>query len=340
MNVVQFTRKPGVGHYSIEGTFAAMRNGLRGEISVRVLPCPFTSQGVLARIRNIAFARANQGDVNHILGDVHYLSLSTRKESTILTIHDCGFAYHGSAIRGLLLRLFWLHLPVRGVSKIVAISEKTKEEILRLTRLAPEKIVVIPDCIDDAFVETPKEFNSVRPKILQIGTRPNKNIVRLAAALRGLSCELHIVGKTTPEIENAVKENGVPHRISVGLSQAELVKAYAECDLVAFASIYEGFGMPIVEAQATGRVVLTSDIEPMKGVAGGAAMLVDPFSVDSIRGGIERLCRDGALRRQFVERGRENAKRYRAEVIAKLYLEVYESVFAEAQIMSGNRSSA
>ena len=83
--------------------------------------------------------------------------------------------------------------------------------------------------------------------------------------------------------------SGLPFSTGESLSDAEVVRAYQECDLVLFASTYEGFGLPIVEAQAVGRPVITSDILSMPEVAGGAARLVDPFSVPAIRGAVLEL---------------------------------------------------
>jgi glycosyltransferase involved in cell wall biosynthesis len=96
---------------------------------------------------------------------------------------------------------------------------------------------------------------------------------------------------------------------------------------VVFASTYEGFGMPIVEANATGRPVVTSNIGPMPEVAGSAACLVDPFDCSSIREGIVRVIGDADYRSHLVAGGFENVKRFQADVIAAQYAAVYREVF-------------
>jgi glycosyltransferase involved in cell wall biosynthesis len=326
MKVVQFTRRPGEGHFSIEGTFKAMREGIRPGIEISVRVCPYASRGFFPRLGNIIAAKEESADVYHILGDVHYLVFGVVPRNTILTIHDCGFAFNSSRIRRVLLKLFWLDIPCRRAAVICAISEKTKSEILRLTNVNPNKIVVIPDCISDSFHHTPREFRKVRPVVLQIGTRPNKNVPRLIAALRGRDYDLHVIGKSTPEIEHSLRENSVNCRFSVQLSQDALVKAYQEADIVSFASTYEGFGMPIAEANAVGRVVVTSNLDPMREVAGDAAVLVDPYSVESIRDGLARVRGDADFRARLVSAGLENVKRFRPPVIGGLYQALYETV--------------
>lgn len=315
--------------FSIEATFASMRAATANGIAFEVLACPRPSQGLWSRLLNLRAARRAAGDIHHILGDVHYLALATPPATTVLTIHDCGFAFHPNPIKRALLRWFWLTLPARRAARVCAISEKTKSEILSLANIDPDKIVVIPDCIDDAFQFAPREFNSAQPVVLQIGTTANKNIPRLIAALSGLPLQLHIVGKVTAEIESALREHGVACRFSHRLPLSELVETYRQADIVSFVSTYEGFGMPIVEAQAVGRAVLTSDIEPMRTVAAAGAAFADPYSVDSIRAQLIRLAEDRPWRESLIARGLENAAKYRPAGVAAAYTALYREVLAE-----------
>jgi len=107
------------------------------------------------------------------------------------------------------------------------------------------------------------------------------------------------------------------------LADEELVAAYRRCDLVVFASLYEGFGLPILEAQAMGRPVITSNFGAMREAAGDGALLVDPYSVEEIRDAILRIKREPGLREELVRKGRENAERFRAEVVAERYAGIY-----------------
>jgi len=105
-----------------------------------------------------------------------------------------------------------------------------------------------------------------------------------------------------------------------------MLRAYQECDLVVFASTYEGFGLPIIEAQATGKPVVTSALAPMCDVAGGGAALVDPYEPASIREGIQKIISDPVYRDSLIQEGLHNAARYRAELVAAHYAAIYREM--------------
>src|SRR5262249_49098549 len=104
--------------------------------------------------------------------------------------------------------------------------------------------------------------------------------------------------------------------------------AYHEADVVLFASTYEGFGLPILEAQATGRPVVTSNLHSLPEVAGPAACLVDPFDVASIHAGVLRVLSEPLYRENLISAGFENVKRFTAQKIAAKYAALYESILA------------
>jgi glycosyltransferase involved in cell wall biosynthesis len=322
MKIVYFQRRPNSSNHSIERVFATVRASLQ-ELEVKVSVCRFDSRGVFRRVYNILEAALAQGDVNHITGDVHYLALLLRKKRTILTVHDCGSMVRLRGIRRLLFQWLWLRLPVSRCSLVSVISEHTKGEILRYTSCPKGKIRVVPDPVGNEFRPVPKTFNADQPRILQVGTGNNKNLGRLTVALSGVRCRLDIIGRLSPELKRTLEHSGIEHEWSASLSDAEVAAKYREADLVAFCSTYEGFGMPIIEAQAIGRPVVTSEIEPMRGVAGGAACLVDPYDADSIRKGILRVIGEPAYRDDLVRRGFENATKFSAEEIGRLYMNLY-----------------
>jgi glycosyltransferase involved in cell wall biosynthesis len=106
-----------------------------------------------------------------------------------------------------------------------------------------------------------------------------------------------------------------------------MIQKYVECDIMTFVSTYEGFGMPILEAQSTGRVVITSNISSMPEVAGLGAHLVDPMDVTSIRNGIVKLINNSTYRNELIANGYENIKRYNPDLIASMYEDIYCVVY-------------
>ncbi len=110
------------------------------------------------------------------------------------------------------------------------------------------------------------------------------------------------------------------------LTDGELVEAYRRCDMVVFASLYEGFGLPILEAQAMGRPVITSNFGAMREAAGDGALLVDPYSVEAIREAVLRVKNEPALREELVRKGLRNVERFRAETVAARYGELYRGL--------------
>lgn len=296
------------------------------DINCRVCISRFNSRGIWRRLYNIVEAWFRQADVNHITGDVHFLTLLLSRKKTLLTIHDCISLHRLKGLRRDLFRFFWYWLPVRRVRLVSTVSESAKTELLKYVRCAPEKVRVVPDCIAEVFHRSPKEFNAQCPRILQVGTGRNKNLARVIEALTGIPCQLHIIGELDPQNERALRQCGIDYVVSTNLNGGQMLESYQQCDVLVFVSTYEGFGLPILEANAIGRPVITSNVSSMPEVAGGAACLVDPFSVDSIRAGILRVINDNAYRHNLIERGCANAERFSADSIAAQYAEIYREL--------------
>ena len=326
MRVTFFQRRPQSANFSIERLFVDVRSALADSIDDSVAVSRFPSRGLWGRVYNMIEAVFRQGDVNHITGDVHFLALLLRKKRTLLTICDLVSVHRLRGLRRAVFFFFWYWLPIKRSAVVSVISESTKEDLLQHVNVDPGKVRVIHCPVSDDFKPAPKEFNAAKPVILQIGTGPNKNLKRVSEALRTVPCRMRIVGKLTDEQATALRQFRVDYSCVSNISDEEVVEEYRGCDMLAFVSTYEGFGLPIVEAQATGRPVVTSNILSMPEVAGDAACLVDPFDVSSIREGMLKIIENSTYRDELIQRGFENVKRFRPESIARQYLDIYREM--------------
>ena len=318
-------RQPG-RFFSIERIFQQLSPILAQSLSVETTEMKYsriTIRGILANIRN---AKARSADVYHVTGDVHYVVLGLPPRRTLLTIHDCVFLFSAAGLKRRVLKWLLLDMPVRRSRLITTISEATRKDILHFTGCAPDKVVVIPDPVSDTIHYSPANFRNEEPVILFMGTTDNKNLLRVAQALNGISCRLEIVGQLNADQEQALAGHSIRYDQHTGLSNEQVAAAYANADLVLFPSTFEGFGLPIVEAQQSGRPVITSDLSPMKEVAGGAACLVDPYNVSAIREGVLKVISDAAYREQLIRDGVRNVRRFSAPAIAAQYLECYKKL--------------
>jgi glycosyltransferase involved in cell wall biosynthesis len=326
IEVIHFQRQPAQRGFSIERLFHVLRAAMPEDVRCRTHVVPHLSQGGWRRIANLRDVWRRGGEVNHITGDVHYLALALPGKNTLLTIHDCGMLLRSRGWSRPLLKLFWFTWPIARCRVVTVISEATRREVIELAGVRPEKIRVVHDCVSPDFSPSPAAFNSLRPRILLIGIAPNKNLERTAEALAGLSCEVELIGKPSAAQAAAFAGHGVALRPLGNVDNAGVLAAYRRCDLLLFASTHEGFGLPILEAQATGRPVVTGNCSSMAEVAGGSACLVDPFSPASIRAGVEKVIRDDAYRATLLRRGAENIRRFQPAQIAENYAAIYREI--------------
>ncbi len=327
MKVVFFHRKPRPNYnFSVENLFGQIRAAFKPEVEWEVKELSFYSEGFFKRLFIGFEAAFNQKGINHITGDVNFIGIFLRKRKTILTMLDVGFMNHPNPLARWILKWFWIILPVKRARMVTTISQATKSEVLKYVNVNPDKIKVVYVPILSSFKPHPKEFNKTRPVILQIGTKVNKNVMRLVEALNGIPCQLEIVGEVSAGLKMQLDKYKVDYRSSKNLSNEEVMNQYKKADIISFVSTYEGFGMPIVEANAVGRVVVTSNLLSMPEVAGDAAHLVNPFDVRSIREGILKVIGDDIYREKLIENGFVNWRRFDASQIAAAYTDLYRNM--------------
>lgn len=282
--------------------------------------------GVVNLFKNLLYFKPLPADIYHITGHSHYIALRLPRTRTILTVHDLVLLHTRSGLRRWVLKKVFFDMPLDRVRAVTAISEFTRNEILRWTG-SKKEVKVIPDPLRGGLSPSPRaDFNAELPLILQVGTALNKNLERLLEAVHGLRCRLHIVGRIDRVILDDLRRKGIDFVNSVNLNQDEMADAYRACDIVAFCSTYEGFGLPIIEAQAMSKPLVTSDLEPMRTVAGNGAIFVDPSRPASIRDGLDEIIGDPEVRSRIVEAGKANVARFDPRTIADAYAAIYRSI--------------
>lgn len=326
MKVLYIYRNPQMG-YSVGKVFSVIECEMAKycEVSHIFLPCNnYSFKSMYGNIRYTLFkVKSGKYDVIHITGTEHYLLPFLRKYNTIITVHDLGFYTQQKSFLKKIKKYFLWIKTLRLAKRVSFVSEKSKEEALPFVNFKKNQILTIYNALDPGYNYIPKKFNAKCPVILHVGTSENKNLKNTIAAVVGIPCELRIVGNLTEENRRQLEFLLIKYSNFFDLSDEEIRREYINCDIVSFSSFYEGFGMPIIEGQAIGRVIVTSNLSPMKEVAGNAAIFVNPYSVDSIRSGFIKAIEEN---KQYIQLGLNNIKRFSVNKIALQYYNVYKTM--------------
>lgn len=293
-------------------------------------------------------ARRDRIDLFHTA----YYPVPRLSSPTVLTVHDLRLATMPetySRARYLFLKSV-MPGSLQRSARIVAVSDDTKNDLVRLFDVPPEKITVSPNPVPARFTRITERslLDSVRRRyglppefILSVGKmEPRKNIDRLIEAFasvgRRFGVGLVVAGKRDPafaEYYDRVMRRGAEQGVVFTgyVEDPDLPALYSMARIFAYPSLHEGFGIPVLEAMACGTPVLTSDRSALPEVAGDAAILVDPTSVESIADGLERILGDEPLRERLVERGRERARRFDARSAAGTIMDLYKKILFRSE---------
>jgi glycosyltransferase involved in cell wall biosynthesis len=233
---------------------------------------------------------------------------------------------------------------VRCAARVLCGTHSAASDIRRFLPIRRDKIRVTPYAIDPQFLALvpPSQIQEVRrkyslgdaPYALSVGVlQPRKNLPRLITAYEQLKLEhpdwphrLVIVGKSGWGDQSKIRNQQSEISYTGYVEDADLPALYAGASIFAYPSLYEGFGLPIIEAMACGAPVITSDRGAMQEVAGAAARQVDPFSVESIMRGLEEVLSDGRYASELRARGQVRARCFSTKQLAQDTLAVYEEV--------------
>jgi glycosyltransferase involved in cell wall biosynthesis len=237
----------------------------------------------------------------------------------VVTVHDLAVLRHPGTFNQWTRRYSRLAVPrvAQGARRLIAVSEFTRRELVELLRVPEEKIRVIPNAVGEPFgPDGPKAEGDY---VLAVGTlEPRKNLAAAQQAAQRLAVELRVVGA---QGWGGVETAGWLGRVS----DERLAELYRGARCLVYPSLYEGFGIPVLEAMACGTPVVTSAGGATEEVAGGAAVLVDPLDPASIAAGIEQAA---SRREELVARGLERARGFTWERVAAETWKVYEEAAA------------
>jgi len=280
-------------------------------------------------------ARKAGVDVLHSMGGTGPVAGGRRR---VTTIHDLNYKLVPEAHLGIRGRVMALLVPAAAwrSHRVLVDAESTREDLRTHLRLPPGRVDVVPLAAPPPRPDAATPAAELRERlglaageriVLSVSAkRPHKNLVRLLAAMEGLDATLVTTGYRTEharELERLAAASPARILMPEWVSGEDLEGLYALADVLAFPSLYEGFGLPVLEAMARGVPVVTSARGSLREVAGDAAVVVDPESVEAIRDGLRRVLDDAALRARLVARGREQAARFSWERTADLTVESY-----------------
>ena len=219
-----------------------------------------------------------------------------------------------------LIRLYYatvMKRACRRATSILTISEFTRAQIVEWAGVSPDKVCNVGCGVDASFGPEGDFYGLPFPYFLSVSNRKrHKNEVRVVEAFAnaGLDADMHLVftGNPTAELADCVERHRVSPRVHFTgmVPEEKLPSLYRGAEALVFPSLYEGFGLPLLEAMACGIPVITANTTALPEVAGGAALLVDPTSVEQIAEAMERIVTDGSLRLQLRDKGIARAAQF------------------------------
>ena len=276
-------------------------------------------------------------------------------KNSIFTAHDLAYEIYPQAFTKFMLyyQKWSTRFAARHAAKILAVSDATKQDLTKFYGTDPSKIVVTHLGFDAAQFH-PRNYDEVQSVldkyglvyqkyVLFVGTiQPRKNLERLVEAFQKLRKQYHVEEKLAifggrgwlwEPIVKKIKMAGADGSAKYYdyLDKEDLPYIYAGAKLLTLPALYEGFGLPPLEAMASGVPVVVSNLSSMPEVVGAAGVLVDPNSVDAIADGLLKVLTDGNLRQGMIARGLEQAKQFSWENTARETLKVIEGLNSKSE---------
>lgn len=322
----------------------------RGASNVRLCTLPISDDWLARlwhRLRLPIPVEAVTGPLDIFYSPDFVLPPTRRASRTMLTVHDLSFRRYPDTFVPSLRRYLERVVP-RSISRadqVLADSAHTRSDIISLFDVSPDEVQVVYSGVDPRFQPEPKPRERERlqrrygigrePYILSVGTlQPRKNYVRLIRAFAQLGIGGHpdvhlaIAGGRGWLYEEIVTEGKRRRRVHLlgFVDEGDLPALYRNAALFVFPSLYEGFGLPVLEAMACGVPVVCSDTSSLPEVGGEAALLVDPLDIDALAEGMAQALEDVQGRREMISRGLAKAGQFTWQRAARQLLEAFDSL--------------
>ncbi|MBI2021369.1 glycosyltransferase family 4 protein [Candidatus Daviesbacteria bacterium] len=269
---------------------------------------------------------------------------------TIMTVHDLGAEYLPSMhqLKQNLYLGFITNFQLKTATRLIAVSESTKADLVEKGGVKDRKIQVIYEGVDRDFfklVKSDRLRNSLKSFSIEnkkyflfVGTiQPRKNLERIIKAFSAFTqisddYKLVLVGAKgwkADQIYKLPKELGIEDRVKFlgRVSNKYLPSLYSGALALVYLSLYEGFGLPILEAMSSNCPVITSNISSMPEVAGEAAILVNPADIEEITTAMSKIASDDRLRDNLIHKGQVQAKKFSWDICAKKTLQLFKSIY-------------
>lgn len=319
VRVALVMRRHEPGMNSVERLFSSVAEALPDDVKAEVIRLPHRSRRVVDLLRNCLFVRRLDHDVVHVTGDVNYCAILARRRKVVLTVLDLVSIHRLSGLRLWAFRTLWYTVPLLRCAHATTISEFVRCELRTSFPWSSHRVAVIPCAL---VFDSPAQ--GVRERsLLQVGTGQNKNPAAAIDIAERTGVQLRLIGKVDPALRSRISASDADI-VELGvLSDEQMIGEYGRAGVLVFLSTYEGFGMPIIEAQASGLPVLAANRPPLPEVAGNGAIFVDFDDIDAAVREVERILDDTRHRETLVERGKRNCERFDRNDVAERYAQTY-----------------
>ena len=262
----------------------------------------------------------------------------------VVTIHDLIFMRYPQFYKSIDRKIYYskVKYACSVASKIVAISNQTKEDIIHYFSVEPGKIEILHQSISPKFFDTQNtdgllsKYSISENFVLAVGTlEPRKNQLSILKAVHSskLNVQIVFVGNSTEyafELMQFISANKMENQVKLlnNISENDLAGLYQKASLSIYISLFEGFGLPVIEAMASGCPVITSNISCLPETAGGAALLCSPDNFDELGDKIKSILESEVIRNELIHKGNERARLFHPEYFSEKMISLYTGILS------------